>query len=122
MTPWLAENIEHLGEVIGVSLELVGTEIAVEGFSADRLGRNPADGSTILIENQLEQTDHTHLGQIMTYLAGLEAKTLVWVAPVFRKPHLSALRWGNEHTFEGISGTPEKPSTSGLFWYVSHAV
>ncbi|MEQ9241561.1 hypothetical protein [Roseovarius indicus] len=102
-TPWLAENIEHLSEAIGIPLELAGTEVAVETFSADILARNPMDDSTILIENQLEPTDHTHLGQIMTYLAGLEAQTVVWIAPSFREPHLSAIRWLNEHTADGFS-------------------
>ena len=102
-TPWLAENIDHLSEAIGIPLELTGTEVAVESFSADILARNPMDDSVILIENQLEQTDHTHLGQIMTYLAGLDAKTVVWIAPSFREPHLSAIRWLNEHTADGFS-------------------
>lgn len=102
-TPWLAENIDHLAEAIGVPLELTGTEVAVESFSADILARNPMDDSVVLIENQLEQTDHTHLGQIMTYLAGLEAQTVIWIAPAFREPHLSAIRWLNEHTADGFS-------------------
>lgn len=102
-TPWLAENIEHLSETIGIPLELTGTEVAVDSFSADILARNPMDDSLVLIENQLEATDHTHLGQIMTYLAGLEAQTVVWIAPRFRQPHLSAIRWLNEHTSDGFS-------------------
>lgn len=102
-TPWLAENIDHLSEAIGIPLELTGTEVAVENFSADILARNPMDDSVVLIENQLETTDHTHLGQIMTYLAGLEAQTVVWIAPSFREPHLSAIRWLNEHTADGFS-------------------
>lgn len=102
-TPWLAENIDHLSEVIGIPLELTGTEVAVESFSADILAQNPKDGTLVLIENQLERTDHTHLGQIMTYLAGLEAQTVVWIAPEFREPHLSAIRWLNEHTADGFS-------------------
>lgn len=102
-TPWLAENIDHLSEVIGIPLELTGTEVAVESFSADILARNPMDDSVVLIENQLEQTDHTHLGQIMTYLAGLEAQAVVWIAPAFREPHLSTIRWLNEHTADGFS-------------------
>lgn len=65
-TPWLAQNIDHLSEAIGVPLELTGTEVAVEAFSADILARNPMDDSLVLIENQLEQTDHSHLGQILT--------------------------------------------------------
>lgn len=102
-TPWLAENIDHLSDAIGIPLELTGTEVAVETFSADILARNPMDDSIVLIENQLETTDHTHLGQIMTYLAGLEAQTVVWIAPAFREPHLSAIRWLNEHTADGFS-------------------
>lgn len=102
-TPWLAQNIDHLSDAIGMPLELTGTEVAVETFSADILARNPMDDSIVLIENQLETTDHTHLGQIMTYLAGLEAQTVIWIAPAFREPHLSAIRWLNEHTADGFA-------------------
>ena len=102
-TPWLAENIEHLSEAIGIPLELTGTEVKVETFYADILARNPSDGTIVLIENQLEQTDHSHLGQIMTYLAGLDAQTVVWIASDFRAPHLSAVRWLNEHTADDFS-------------------
>lgn len=99
-TPWLATNLDALASTIGIPLELEGQEIAVETFSADILARNPMDDSLVLIENQLEGTDHTHLGQIMTYLAGLEAQTVVWIAAEFRDAHLSALKWLNEHTVE----------------------
>ena len=97
-TPWLAENLSRLSQAIGIPLELEDQEVAVEDFSADILATHPADGSRVLIENQLERTDHRHLGQIMTYLAGLDAKTVVWVAQEFREPHLSAIRWLNTHT------------------------
>jgi hypothetical protein len=99
-TPWLAANLDRLASVIGVPLELTGTEMQVGPFSADILARNPTDDSVVLIENQLESSDHTHLGQIMTYLAGLQAQTMVWVAPTFREEHLSAIRWLNEHTVD----------------------
>lgn len=102
-TPWLAENIGHISQAVGIPLELTGQEVRVETFAADILARNPQDGTVVLIENQLEQTDHTHLGQIMTYLAGLEAQTVIWIAPAFREPHLSAIRWLNEHTADGFS-------------------
>ena len=75
----------------------------MEGYSADILATYPADGSRVIIENQLESTDHTHLGQIMTYLAGLEAKTVVWIARDFRGPHLSAIRWLNTHTTDDFA-------------------
>jgi hypothetical protein len=102
-TPWLADNIEQLSQEIGISIELIDTEVAVESFSADILARNTADESLVVIENQLDQTDHKHLGQIMTYLAGLDAHTAVWVAPEFRPAHLSAIKWLNEHTADNFS-------------------
>lgn len=102
-TPWLAENLDQLGEAVGIPLELTRREMAVEEFSADILARTPAEGENVLIENQLGRTDHSHLGQIMTYLAGLDARIVIWIAPEFREPHLSAIRWLNQHTAEGFS-------------------
>lgn len=99
-TPWLAKHLDRLSQEIGIELELEGQEVAVESFSADILARNLGDGSLVLIENQLEQTDHTHLGQILTYLAGLDAKTVIWIASRFRDAHLSAVTWLNDHTTE----------------------
>jgi hypothetical protein len=99
-TPWLADNLHRLSQAIGVDLELEGTEVSVEGFSADILARIPSDNSMVVIENQLENTDHTHLGQVLTYLAGLEAQTVIWIAREFQGPHLSAIRWLNTHTVD----------------------
>ena len=99
-TPWLADNLHRLSQAIGVDLELEGTEVSVEGFSADILARIPSDNSMVVIENQLENTDHTHLGQVLTYLAGLEAQTVIWIARGFQGPHLSAIRWLNTHTVD----------------------
>lgn len=97
-TPWLAENLDTLSTVIGIPMELEGSEVAVEQFSADILARNPQTDELVLIENQLEGSDHSHLGQIMTYLAGLDARIVIWVAAGFRDAHLSAVNWLNEHT------------------------
>lgn len=102
-TPWLAENLPRLSQAIGIPLELTGREVGVGRYSADLLATNPQDGTTVLIENQLEWSDHTHMGQILTYLAGLEAQVVVWLAPYFREEHLSALRWLNQHTDERFS-------------------
>jgi hypothetical protein len=99
-TPWLAENLSRLSSALGIPLELEGQEVSVGSFSADLLARNPQDGSLVLIENELEQTDHNHLGQILTYLAGLEAQVIVWIASDFRDPHLSAIHWLNDHTVD----------------------
>jgi hypothetical protein len=102
-TPWLAENLSRLSSALGIPLELEGQEVSVGSFSADLLARNPQDGSLVLIENQLEQTDHNHLGQILTYLAGLEAQVIVWIASDFRDPHLSAIHWLNDHTVDPLA-------------------
>ena len=99
-TPWLADNLHRLSQAIGVDMELEETEVSVEGFSADILARIPSDNSMVVIENQLENTDHTHLGQVLTYLAGLEAQTVIWIAREFQGPHLSAIRWLNSHTID----------------------
>lgn len=81
-TPWLAypDNLAVLGKVLGMELAANRTEAVVGGFSVDIVVRSAADDSVVLIENQLEQTDHTRLGQILTHLAGPETKTVVWVA------------------------------------------
>ncbi len=97
-TPWLAENLDRLSEALGISLELEAMEVPVGRYAADILARDARDGTPVLIENQLEFSDHGHLGQILTYLTGLAAKTVVWVAPRFREEHLSALRWLNANT------------------------
>ena len=97
-TPWLAANLERLSTAIGTPLEHERSEVQVEQFSADIVALNPADGSRVLIENQLERSDHKHLGQILTYLAGVKAQTVVWVARNFEEAHRSAIRWLNNHT------------------------
>lgn len=102
-TPWLVENLDHIGDAIGIRLEAEGTEVPVGRYSADILARNPIDDSLVLIENQLEAGDHNHLGQILTYLSGLDAKTIVWIASSFTDEHLSALKWLNQHTADSFS-------------------
>jgi hypothetical protein len=102
-TPWLAGNLDRPSDAIGLTLELTGREVEVGRYSADILASSPGDGAVVLIENQPEASDHTHLGQIITYLSGLEAQVIVWLAPQFREEHLSALRWLNQHTDERFS-------------------
>lgn len=99
-TPWLAEeeNLTLLGETLGMKeLEIEGTEINVGDFRADILCKNEY-GSRVLIENQLEETDHSHLGQILTYAAGLEVQTVIWIAKKFKDEHRAALDRLNEIT------------------------
>jgi hypothetical protein len=99
-TPWLAkeENVTLLGDAIGLDLEVEAQEKDVGPFRADILCKDTATGSWVLIENQLERTDHTHLGQLLTYAAGLQAVTIVWIAERFTEEHRAALDWLNEIT------------------------
>ncbi len=101
-TPWLAkeENLILLGETLDMELELENQEINVGDFRADILCRDTADGSRVLIENQLERTNHSHLGQILTYAAGLDIHTVIWIAKEFREEHRAALDRLNEITDE----------------------
>jgi hypothetical protein len=99
-TPWLAqeENLVLLGDAIGIELELEAQEKNVGPFRADILCKDTATGHWVLVENQLERTDHTHLGQLLTYAAGLKAVTIVWIAFRFTEEHRAALDWLNEIT------------------------
>lgn len=99
-TPWLAQpdNIALLGEAIGIELEVESQEKNVGPFRADILCRDTINNHYVLIENQLERTDHGHLGQLLTYAAGLEAVTIVWVASRFTEEHRAALDWLNNAT------------------------
>ncbi|MBC2734160.1 MAG: DUF4268 domain-containing protein [Desulfobacteraceae bacterium] len=101
-TPWLSEpeNLELLSDTVGMQLELVGTENHVGPFRADILCRDLISDSQVLIENQLNRTDHTHLGQLMTYAAGLDTVNIIWVAQQFTEEHRSALDWLNRITDE----------------------
>ena len=115
-TPWLAKNLNYVSNAIGVPLELVETEASVDEFWADIVARNPLDNSVALIENQLEWSDHTHLGQILTYLAGVEARTVIWVARGFTGAHLSSVRWLNENTVDGFSFFAIRVSVQKVVW------
>lgn len=99
-TPWLAseENISVLGDAIGIELEVLEQERSVGPFRADILCKNTADNTLVLIENQFEKTDHSHLGQLFTYAAGLDAVTLIWIVETFTDEHRAALDWLNRIT------------------------
>lgn len=104
-TKWLAqpENLEQLGDEIGLDIQLVQTEAGVGKFSVDILAVEETTGKKLVIENQLEATDHSHLGQILTYAAGIEAEYIVWVVREARDEHRQAVEWLNEHTDDRIN-------------------
>ena len=101
-TPWLAEeeNLDLLAGTLGLELELAGQEVNVGPFRADILCKNTTDDSWVVIENQLDKTDHWHLGQILTYSAGLNAHTVIWISREFQDEHRAALDQLNEITDE----------------------
>src|ERR1700749_2967938 len=97
-TPWLAlpDNIQLPGETLKLELEVEAQEKDVGPFRADILCKETASDTWVLIENQLERTDHGHLGQLLTYAAGLKAAVVVWIAERFTDEHRAALDWLNE--------------------------
>ena len=103
-TPWLAreENLRVLADTLGLELELEAEEKAVGPFRADILCRDIGTNAWVLIENQLERTDHNHLGQLLTYASGLQAVTIVWIASRFTEEHRSTLDWLNRITDTGF--------------------
>lgn len=127
-TPWLAleDNIRHLGDALGLELEVIEVERGVGRYAADILCKDTVGGGFVLIENQLEQSDHGHLGQLLTYCAGLsgageEVTVAVWIARRFTEEHRAALDWmnaisGDSFQFFGleielwrIGGSPPAP-------------
>lgn len=102
-TPWLAQadNLNLLAETLGLDeLELVGIEHPVGDFKVDILCSD--NGGKVIIENQLEKTNHSHLGQILTYAAGVGARKVIWVAESFRTEHVAALEFLNQHTTDEL--------------------
>jgi hypothetical protein len=99
-TPWLArpENLVILAETLDLELDLEAQEKTVGPFRADILCKDTGTDSWVLIENQLERTDHTHLGQLLTYAAGLQTVAIVWIAARFTEEHRATLDWLNEIT------------------------
>lgn len=106
-TPWLVDDIARLSKAIGLPIlnarrEVKTDETGEDRYSADIVAETE-DGRPILIENQFGRSDHRHLGQILTYTPGSQAKLIVWIAPSFRESHRSAIRWLNTNTHDDFS-------------------
>ena len=97
---WLSDekNLQELGDILGLSLIDCETEESVGGFRCDILCKDEITGKVVLIENQLEQSNHDHLGKIITYASGLNASVVVWIVQNARQEHASAIEWLNKHT------------------------
>jgi len=95
-TPWLEENIEELSEVIGIPLVIEEIEKRVGNYELDMYGKVEGTNEIVVIENQLEVSDHKHLGQLITYASGLNASIIIWVTPRINDEHKKAIEWLNE--------------------------
>jgi hypothetical protein len=104
-TTWLAqeENLSLLSDEIGIDICLIQTEASVGKFNVDILAQEENTGRKIVIENQLELTDHDHLGKIITYASGYDAEIIVWIVRNVRAEHKQAVDWLNEHTDDKIN-------------------
>lgn len=103
-TNWLAraENLQLLSDEVGIDISLIQTEASVGKFSVDILAEEENTNRKVVIENQLELTDHDHLGKIITYASGFDAETIIWIVKDVRDEHKQAIDWLNENTNEKI--------------------
>lgn len=101
---WLAEpdNIAYLNDILGLTLVEVNKEAYVGSYRCDIVAVDETDGTKVIIENQLESSNHDHLGKIITYASGLDAKVIVWIVKQAREEHRSAIEWLNNNTRSGI--------------------
>ena len=104
-TKWLAqeENLTLLGDACSIDLELVDMESAVGSFAVDIFAKESGSDRRVVIENQLEYTNHDHLGKIITYATGKNAEVVIWVVARARDEHRKAIEWLNEHTDDECS-------------------
>ena len=103
-TPWLAkqENLDDLGDLLGLSLVEAEQEVSVGSFSADIHCKIENDNRTVIIENQIESSNHDHLGKTIVYASGVDASIVIWIVKNARPEHVSAVEWLNEHTDSDI--------------------
>ena len=103
-TPWLQKNIDLLSSALGVDIQPdLEREVRVGAFFLDLLGKESGyEGRPVIIENQLDRSDHSHLGQLLTYAAGKKGGVIVWVAKQIRAEHREALEWLNDATQDNI--------------------
>ena len=97
-TPWLAENIQKLGDALGMNLAIIDREAPVGNFYLDLLARDLESSRAVVIENQYNQTDHDHLGKLLTYAGGFDVSAVIWISEEIQDAHRQALEWLNQRT------------------------
>ena len=102
---WLSkkENIENLNEILGLTLIDISKETYVGSYRCDLFAKDETTGIKVIIENQLEISNHDHLGKIITYASGLDAKVVVWIVKEAREEHRSAIEWLNNNTNSNVN-------------------
>ena len=102
---WLAkpDNIEDLNEILGLTLSDIDTEVYVGPYRCDIVAKDETTGIKVIIENQLEGTNHDHLGKIITYASGLGAKVMVWIVKEAKEEHRAAIEWLNNNTNSDVN-------------------
>lgn len=102
---WLAkeENMELLNEVLGLTLVDIEKEVFVGAYRCDLVAKDETSGQNVIIENQLEASNHDHLGKIVTYASGLDANVIVWIVKEAREEHRSAIEWLNNNTNKNLN-------------------
>ena len=101
-TPWVAENVDLLADAVGLDITVDETESSVGDFNVDIYASETGTDRKIIIENQLEDTDHDHLGKLITYASGKDADVVIWVVKHAREEHKAAVEWLNNHTDDKI--------------------
>ena len=101
-TPWVAENVDLLADAVGLDITVDETESSVGDFNVDIYASETGTDRKIIIENQLEDTDHDHLGKLITYASGKGADVVIWVVKHAREEHKAAVEWLNNHTDDKI--------------------
>ena len=101
-TPWLADNLLVLSEILGMDLELEMVEATAGNFSADIVAHDLSTNRKVVIENQFGSTDHRHLGQIITYASELSAGVVIWISETIRPEHKRAIDFLNQNLKEGL--------------------
>lgn len=95
LTPWLCENIDVVGDIIGIQLTNAFREQSTGSFNVD-IRAEDMEGNIVIVENQFGNSDHDHLGKLITYLSSFEAKTAIWIVENPRTEHVNAINWLNE--------------------------
>ena len=102
---WLAksDNLEYLDDILGLTLTEIDKEVYVGPYRCDLVAKDETSGMTIIIENQLEATNHDHLGKIITYASGLDARVIVWIVKEAKEEHRAAIEWLNNNTTSNVN-------------------